>query len=483
MGKPQSNSILSLLLLVLFAGGGWLLAAWIKEPQQAKAVIASTAGTSGNQPGVFAADARAALNLETVNGREIEELLARYGSGSSELHLLAAPLFDKWAAVNPTDAATSGLALCRTHTPDLLPQFLTALAAQEKCDPVKLLTPLPHGPQHDLALAALAAALGNRGHSGILQETSALTRGDRTLLLREWHRGRAQSDAPAAGASAAAMTDADDREAARAGCLLALAAAEPEAALREGANRADFPLIAAAAYRSWLPREANSAWKYTMSRTGDPRIADLCKALLQAEIPRRRLGEALPEIQSLLSRHFPAGPPVELLAVIIAALTGESTLMGQRFVESLAGATGPESLHTPATVLLFDALCLTDPAAAWRLAGAIVQKEGAKDLRDKNPWTSALSRSDATPAQRLAAGFPDFTDMTNLALHWLESDAATAISTFTAPGVQPPLQRLVIEAALSPKGTAIPLPNLLQWAGLQPAHVPHTIEAVAADRK
>ena len=35
-------------------------------------------------------------------------------------------------------------------------------------------------------------------------------------------------------------------------------------------------------------------------------------------IPRRRLSEALPEIQSLLSRHFPAGPPMELLAVIRA---------------------------------------------------------------------------------------------------------------------------------------------------------------------
>ena len=483
MGKPQSNSILSLLFLVFFAGGGWLLAAWIKKPREATAVIASTAGTSGNQPGVFAADAHAVLSLETVNGREIDELLARYGSGSSELHLLAAPLFEKWATVNPAEAATTGLALCRTHTPDLLPQFLTALGAQEKCDPLKLLAALPHGPQHQPALAALAAAVGNRGHSGILQEISALARSDRTLCLREWHRGRAQSDAPAAGASAAAMTDADDREAARAGCLLALAAADPEAALRDAAMRADLPLIAASAFSSWLPRDANGAWKYVTSRTDDPRIADLCKALLLAEIPRRRFSEALPEIQSLLARHFPAGPPMELLAVIITALTGESTLVGQKFVESLAGGIGPGRLHTPATVLLFDALCHTDPAAAWRLAGAIVQKERAKDVRDKNPWTSALSRRDATPPQRLAAGFPDFTDMTNLALHWLESDAATAISTFTAPGVQAPLQRLVVEAALSPNGAAIPLPNLLQWAGLQPAHVAHTIEAVAADRK
>ena len=152
-------------------------------------------------------------------------------------------------------------------------------------------------------------------------------------------------------------------------------------------------------------------------------------------------------------------------------------------MEFLAGGIGPNSLQAPATVLLFDALCLADPAAAWRLTGAIVQKEGAKDSRDKNPWTSALSRRDATPAQRLAARFPDFTDMTNLALHWLESDPATAISTFTAPAVQAPLQRLVIETALSPNGAAIPLPNLLQWAGLQPAFVSHTIEAVAADRK
>ena len=483
MGKPQSNSVLSLLLLVLFAGGGWLLAAWIKKPQQAKAVIASTAGTLGNQPGVFAADARAVLTLETVNGREMDELLARYGSGSTELHLLAAPLFEKWAAGNPADAATTGLERCMTHTPDLLPQFLTALGAQEKCEPLKLLAALPSGPQHGPALAALATALGNRGHSGILQEISTLTRTDRTLFLREWHRGRAQSDAASANASAAAMQDGDDREAARAGCLLALAAADPETALSEAAMRADFPLIAAAAFRSWLPRDPNGAWKYVMSRTGDPRIAELCTALLQAEIPRRRLSESLPEIKSLLTRHFPEGPPMELLGAIITALTGESAHIAQKFVESLPGSTGQDSLRTPATVLLFDALCVADPAAAWRLAGAIVQKEGAKDLRDKNPWTSALSRREASPAQRLAAGFPDFTDMANLALHWLESDAATAISTFTAPGVHAPLQRLVIEAALSPKGAAITLPNLMQWAGLQPEHVSHTVEAVAADRK
>ena len=483
MGTTQPGSILNLLLLVLFAGGGWFFAAWTKEPRRALAVIASTAGISRNQPGVLAADARAVLACENVGEREFDELTARYGSGGSELQLLAAPLFDKWAAGDAAEAAATGLARCMAHTPDLLPHLLAALAAQEKCEPSKLLAAVPDGPQRDQALAALAAALGSRGRAEILAGLTALTSGERTLFLREWHRGRAQSDVAAADQSTASLTDAGDRESARTGCLLARAAADPEAALREAATRDDYPDIADAAFRAWLPRDATEAWKYVASRKGDLRLPELCAALFKAELPRRRLSEALPEIQSLLTLQFPSGAPPEVLAVLIPPLAAERTLTAQRFVESVSGSGGADSLRSPASVLLFDALCTTDPAAAWRHAGAIVQKDGATDGRSAHEWSSALSRDDATPAQRLAAGFPDFSDMVNLALHWLESDPATAIATYAAPGVQAALQRLVIEAALSPKGTAIHLPQLLQWAGNQASHIAHTIEAVAAGRK
>ena len=91
-----------------------------------------------------------------------------------------------------------------------------------------------------------------------------------------------------------------------------------------------------------------------------------------------------------------------------------------------------------------------------------------------------MAREHATLSERVAAGFPDFTDMTNLALHWVENDTPAALSTFCNPAVQAPLQRLAIETALSPDGVAIPLPQLLEWAKNQPAQLLRTIEAVAA---
>ena len=483
MPIPQPGGVLNLLLLVLCAGGGWFYAAWSKEPRNPQSVIATGAGTARNQPGVFAADGRAVLARKQAGAREFDELAARYGSGSDELGELGLPLLEKWAAGDAADAATAGLARCMAHTPDLLPLFLAALAAQEKCDPGQLLAALPDGPLREPAMAALAEALGRSARGKIPPGTAALTRGERTLFLREWHRGRATAGAAEAEQSAAALTDVDDRAAARSGCLQARVEADPETVLGETAIRDDYPEFAVAAFRAWLAREATGPWRYVASRKGDARLPELCAALLRAEIPRRHFSEALPEIQSLMARQFPAGPPLEVLAVFIPLLAAESTLAAQKFTESVSGSTGPGGLRTPAWVLLFDALCTTDPAAAWRLAGAIVQKEGATDERAVSKWSSALEREAATPSQRLAAGFPDFSDMTALVLHWLERDPASAIATYAAPGVEPSLQRLVIKAALSPLGTAIPLPQLLEWAANQPTHIPNTIKAVAGEKK
>ncbi len=483
MPVPQPGGVLNLLLLVLFAGGGWILAAWTREPAKKQSVIATGMATARNQPGVFAADGRAVLARKQAGAREFDELAARYGSGSDELHQLALPLLEKWAAGDPADAAAAGLARCMVHTPDLLPLFLAALAVQEKCEAAPLLAALPPGPLREPAMAALAEALGRSGRGEIPAGTATLTRGERTLFLREWHRGRATNGAGAAERSSAALTDPDDRAAARSGCLLARAAADPEAALGEAATRDDYPEIAVAAFRAWLAREPTGPWRYAAARRGDARLPELCAALLKAELPRRRFSEAVPEVQALMARQFPDGPPLEVLTVLIPALAAESTLAAQKFAESVSGSTGPGRLRTPAWVLLFDAFCATDPAAAWRLAGAIVQKEGATDERAVNKWSSALEREAAAPDQRLSAGFPDFSDMTALALHWLESDPASAIATFAAPGVQPALQRLVIEAALSPQGAAIPLPQLRDWAAQQASHIPHTIDAVAGEKK
>jgi hypothetical protein len=131
-------------------------------------------------------------------------------------------------------------------------------------------------------------------------------------------------------------------------------------------------------------------------------------------------------------------------------------------------------------VFLFDTLCLTDPAAAWRLAESLVQREGATDHRAGHQWTSAAARENATAQERIAAGFPDFTDMAHLAAHWVESDTPAALTTFCRSGVHAPLQRLAIEAALSPHAAAIPVAELIAWARHQPAHILHTIEAATA---
>ena len=204
------------------------------------------------------------------------------------------------------------------------------------------------------------------------------------------------------------------------------------------------------------------------------RLTDIVAALLRTEMTRRRLTEALPEIQSLLERVDLAGPPLEIAAVIIPGLAAERTSSAQKFIDFL-----PEAQRPAARVILYDTLCSTDPAAAWRVAETAVQ-EGSVDRRTTTTWTSAPARESATPAQRLAAGFPDLTDMTSLAMAWLESDTPAALNTFLNPGVQPALQKLIVETALHPAAAAISRDELLQWAKRQPPATLRTVETILA---
>ena len=477
MPAPQPGAVVNVMLLVLCGTAGWFVAAWTKNPPApvTAAISSSPSGGLEHQPGVFAADARLLLARDRAGAREFDELLARYGSGSTNLALLAAPVMEKWAAADPADAASAGLTRCMAHAPDLMPQALAALASGAGSKPDALLAAVPAGPLRTPCLAALAAAWGTQAREDALSHLSSLTRGERTIFLRAWHRARALSDFAAAEKSAAALTDADDRESALAGCQLGRAAADPAAVLRDAVTREDFPLIAAAAFRHWLPRDSTAAWSFVSGRKDDPRIATLCAALIQAELERRRASDALPEIQTLLARHFPAGPPLAINDLLVPALAAESSAAARKYVESLPAA----NLQMPATVRLFDVLCTTDPAAAWRLAETSGQRDGTKDGRTTHRWTSALARETATPQQRLDAGFPDFTDMVSLARHWLESDPPAAIATFCTPGVPAALQRLIIDTALHPDGAAIPRDQLLEWARRQAQHLLHTIEALA----
>jgi len=144
---------------------------------------------------------------------------------------------------------------------------------------------------------------------------------------------------------------------------------------------------------------------------GSNRLPLITAALFKTETARRQPTEVLPEIQSLLASIFPGGPPLEVIAVVVPSLAGERAAAAEKFVDFL-----PEPLRPAASVVLFDALCKTDPGAAWRLAGALVQQKEAADHRSSTQWKSAAARENATPEERLAAGFPDFTDMTNLLL-------------------------------------------------------------------
>lgn len=410
----------------------------------------------------------------TTGAGEFDDLVARYSSGSASLELLADTVMEKWVATAPDDALQAGLPRCLSHAPGTVPRLFALLAATTAGAPATLLPALPREPLRTSCLTSLAAAWGSAGNAEALTAATSLPRHARTLILSAWHEARGLTEAAAAEKSAATLTDPDDREAALRGTFLARAATEPGITLRAAVARDDYPLIAAAAFRHWVPRNPGAAWAFPATMKESHRLTDIVAALLKTEMTRRRLTEALPEIQSLLERVYPAGPPLEIAAVIIPGLAAERTSSAQKFIDFL-----PEAQRPAARVILYDTLCSTDPAAAWRVAETAVQ-EGSTDRRTTTTWTSAPARESATPAQRLAAGFPDLTDMTSLAMAWLESDTPTALNTFLNPGVQPALQKLIVETALHPAAAAISRDELLQWAKRQPPATLRTVETILA---
>lgn len=476
MPLPQPGGIVNLLLVFLFGGGGWILAAYLKTaPVRHPEKESIAAGVPRNEPGIFAADALHILAAGKAGAKEFDDLLARYGSGTSDLQLLAVAVMEKWAAADAAGALSAGLPRCRDHAPGALPRAMALLGVRPEISVTSLMAALPSGPLRRECLSALGEAWGQAGKNDALAQTGAFTPGERALFVRDWHRGRGAGDLPAAQKSAAALSDPDDRAAAMLGCLLARAATEPEAVLREAAGREDFPQIAETAFRRWLARDSGAAWNFAASLKDDLRVTHIAEAVVKAEMERRSLSETMPELTTLLGRLFPASYPAELTGMMIPALAAERGENAQKFIEQQAGS--PDIRRHAGVVVLFDTLCAIDPPAAWRLAEFCVQAEGAKDGRAAHQWISAMKRDLATPQQRLDAGFPDFTDMSHLALHWLKADPAAAINTFCSRGVDAVLQRMVIETALSTSGGNIPAEELLEWAKKQPSQIHDAIKA------
>lgn len=481
MPVPQPGAVINLILLLFCGGGGWFAASLTKPAAPAGTLVAKHETHGAQDPRAeFAADARRLLGPGTAGAQEFDDLIARYGTGSVDLHLLAAPVMEKWASADPEGARTAGLSRCMDHAPDLMPRAVAAVAVHGPGASPELLAAVPAGLLREPCLAALAAAWGENAREEALDRAVTLTRGERTLFIREWHRARGTTDPHAGEKTANAFADPDDRAAALSGCLLALAAADPEAALRAAANHDDYPLVADAVFRAWVPRNPGAAWNAAAALKDNPRVSVLACALVRAEISRRRLTESLSEIQALLARLFPSVPPADVLAILIPALAAEQLQAAQKYVDFLPKSDEPGSRHqrAGAVVLLFDALSTVDPATAWRLSQSLVQIEGATDTRTTHHWSAAAAKAHASPSERIAAGFPDFTDMTALALHWMQRDAGDALLNFCAPGVPASLQRAAVEIALSADGAAIPRADLLQWAKKQPASIFNTISVV-----
>jgi hypothetical protein len=475
MASRQPGAVLNLVLFCALGSAGWFAAVWTKPAKVEKAFTAEIIATGpASQAGVLASDGRQLISAAAPGAEEFDELVVRYGSGSEELSILAAGLLDKWATRDPAAASTEGLTRCLAHTPDLVPALFTRLSSAPALSTATLYAALPSGPLRHEALVALASARGSAGGDPGLADAGNLNRSERSLVLREWHRARALADTAAADASAAALTDADDREAAQAGILFARAAADPELTLRASLTRHDFSAIAAAAFTSWIPRDSPAAWAFAATLKGDPRLPGIAARMLTLESRRRRFSDAVSEMNSLLQRLFPNGLPTETLAVFLPSLAAENPAAAQKFADGLTGDS-----KAAAIVILFDAFCDLDPPSAWRLATGLAQKEATTDHRGTHTWKSALARARATPQERLAAGFPDLTDMINLAGLWLNVDPPAAITAFCSPTVPAPLQKLIIETAINQHATAIAPPQLIEWAKkTQPEHVLKVIESV-----
>ena len=178
MPLPQPRGVINFLLLFLFGGGGWFLAAWLKTTRlrQPPADSPVAADIPGNTAGIFAADALSLRAAEKAGAREFDTLLARYGTGSRDLCLLVLPLMEKWIASDAGGALTDGLPRCRDHAPDALPGVMALLAARREVSPAQssrghslraaacpLPCPLPCHHGHCLGTRGNGGAFGHRG--------------------------------------------------------------------------------------------------------------------------------------------------------------------------------------------------------------------------------------------------------------------------------------------------------------------------------
>ena len=476
MASRQPNAVINLVLFCSLGGAGWFAGTWLKPAKVEKASTSEVASSGPAwQSGVLLADAKQTLHAPTAGAAEFDAFVTRYGSGSPELEMLGSGIFEKWAAADPAGALKDALPRCLNHTPDVTPVLLARLASVPSIPAPELYKSVPGAPLREPCLTAIASSRGKAGlEPGLSEAAGTFSRSEVSLMLREWYRARALVDAGAADQAAAALKDADDREAARAGILYAKAAASPEATLTASLTRFDFESVAEAAFEAWIPRDSPAAWAYAATLKGDPRLPVIAARMLKVENRQRRFSDSVPEMGSLLERLFPDGLPVEVLAAYIPALAREQPSTAQKFADTFRGPNAGA-----ATVILFDALCETDPAAAWRLASFLVQKEGATDHRAGNKWTSGIARNLATPAERLEKGFPDLTDMVELATRWLAVDPPAAILAYCSPVVPGAVQKVVIQTAVSTHATGIAPAQLMEWARkTQPENIAHTIEGV-----
>ena len=470
MPLPQPGPVVNLLMIVLFGVGGYFAGSLTKPPEKKrehspaqKNTVTATTG-AGN----LSADVRKFAAAQSAGLSDLESLFAAYGAGSRELTLLASEVMEKWAAADAPAVLRDGVPRCLLRAPDALPRAFAALAAQKTVPPAELLKALPAPPLRAECAAAAAFAWGRAGNEDALTQTQSMSRHERSRFVKEWHRGAPDTAAPV-------LADADDRAAAALGQLLGLAEKDPAAALSAGRTNDDFAEVAATAFAAWVPRDSAAAWQAAEGFASHSRLASLTAALVSAESRRRSLADALPEVETLISRLHPEGIPEEVLRALVPALAAERPPHALKYIESLAPGS---SVRRAASVILFDALSATDPAAAWRFADALLQTPGASDHRHLSPWASPAAQQAATALSRWDAGFPCAADVATLLGNWMQRDPAEALATLVRAGVPEPLQAAAIEAAISPHGGAFTGEVLAKWISTLPPATQANLEPV-----
>lgn len=468
--SPQPGPVVNLLLIALLGLVGYLVGSLTKPTERGrqsisvqKSIVSATSGA-----GDFGADTRRFAAAATLGLAELEALFLAYGAGSRDLALLAAEVMEKWAVADALAALRDGVPRCAARVPEVLPRSFAAIAKQKQVPAAVVFKSFPIPPLRGECAAAAAFAWGAGENEEVLAMARELSRQDRTRFVREWHRGAPETSSPV-------LVDVDDRAAASLGRLLALASKDPASALRSGRAHDEFAEIAAAAFTAWVPRDSPAAWKAAEAFTSHARLASMTAALVRAESRRRALSDVLPEVQTLISRLHPEGPPEEVLVALFPILASERTQQALKYLNSLPRGT---PVRGAASVILFDILSATDPAAAWRFSEGLVEEDGAKDHRALNPWLGPEAQRAAGAAKRWEAGFPCAADVASLLGNWMRHDPAEALAEFVRPGVSEAFQSAAIEAAVSPYGGAFSAEMLAKWISTLPPSTQVNLEPV-----